>query len=103
MNYELGYESLERNIETVQRYINVRITDPLGLHLRNIVQIVKICKRFETEIFLHYNGRLSSTRSLTGMVFLEAGINAELTITARGKDSEVALETLSELEFFSVV
>lgn len=74
-----------------------KIADPVGLHLRAASRIVKLAKRFESDISIAYGGVEANAKSILGLATLQAHHLEELEIRAAGPDEAAALEALVHL------
>lgn len=73
------------------------VSDPVGFHLRAAGRIVKMTKRFESEVTIRYNGRQANAKSIMGLASLAAEYNTEVDIEVSGPDEETALTQLIHL------
>ena len=70
------------------------ITDKTGIHARPAAGIVEIAKRYNCEITIEANGKISSAKSITGLMALGATEGTRLSCRVSGQDSEQALRVL---------
>ncbi len=76
----------------------VKITNPLGLHLRPADKFVKLASSFaETEVRVRYQGHEFNGKSILELAMLAAECGTVLELEARGTDAEKAVEALAEL------
>lgn len=76
---------------------HLRLVNRLGLHARAASKLVQTASRFDSEIWLEYNGRRINAKSIMGVLLLGAPCGAELSVELDGDDAEHALEALQEL------
>lgn len=69
----------------------VKITNKLGLHLRAAYLLVKTASAFKSDVYLCKDGVEVDAKSIMGLLGLEAGLSAELTVKAKGPDEADAL------------
>jgi phosphocarrier protein len=76
---------------------SVTICNQRGLHARAAARFVKLASTFDAEVTVERNGQSVGGQSIMGLMMLAAGIGSEVTIGARGREAEAALEALAEL------
>ena len=75
----------------------VEITNEHGLHLRAANLLVRIAKRFQSDIRVFWNDRVANGKSILDLLTLGAESGALLEFEVIGPDSEEAAAALSEL------
>jgi phosphotransferase system HPr (HPr) family protein len=75
----------------------IRITDPLGLHLRPAAKLAILAKSFRSDIRVLCQGATADAKSLLDLVVLAAGCGSTLDLVAHGPDAEQAVAALSRL------
>lgn len=75
----------------------VTITALNGLHTRPSAQFVKAAKNFTSEITVLSNGKSASAKSLFKLQILGLTKGSVVTISAKGKDEQEAVEHLIKL------
>lgn len=73
------------------------VRNKLGLHARPAALFVKAASRFASDITVKRGANTVSGKSIMGLMTLEAGLGAALTVTAEGADADAALEELQQL------
>ncbi len=69
----------------------------MGLHLRAASRIVKVARRFTSEIQIAHDGVQTNAKSILGLASLVARHRAPVEISAEGPDAEDALTALVHL------
>jgi len=72
-----------------------KVSDENGIHARPAGIIVKCAKKFESELFMTYNGKQADMRKLFALMQLGVTAGAEIVIEATGDDEK---EAVTELE-----
>lgn len=75
----------------------VEVTDPLGLHLRPVADIVALARRFRAEVRVGCDGRTASARSVLDLMTLAAARGSRLELEADGPEAEAAMAALIDL------
>ena len=73
----------------------VDVTNPLGLHARAAARFVHAASEFEADITVAHGSRTVDGKSIMGLLLLTAPQGGQLTIQARGRDADAALDRLS--------
>ncbi len=81
--------------ETAVARRQVEITNRLGLHMRAADQFVKLARRFQCEIRVHYQGKECNGKSILDLTILAAVCGARLDLEACGPDAFAAVEALA--------
>ena len=77
--------------------IELKISNELGLHARPASIFVRVASAFKSEIIVEKDGEAVNGKSLIGLLMLAAGHGSSIKITAKGEDSNRAIETLHQL------
>jgi len=75
----------------------VRLSNARGLHARASAKFVRLAGDFDAEITVEKDGLSVCGTSIMGLMLLAAAQGDRLTISARGRDAEAALEALGKL------
>jgi phosphocarrier protein len=75
----------------------VKVSNPLGLHLRAAVQFVRLAGQFRADVRVVCEGRQGSGRSILDLTTLAAGCGSRLELEADGPDAEIAVAALAQL------
>ena len=81
--------------ETAVARRQVKITNRLGLHLRAADLFVRVARRFQCEIRVHYQGKESNGKSILDLTMLAAIRGSRLDLEACGPDAVEAVEALA--------
>ncbi len=73
------------------------VVNQLGIHARPAAYIVKEMQKFESNVFLIYNGSKRNAKSVLQVLSLGAPKDAEIVAEAEGADAESAIEKLTEI------
>jgi len=73
------------------------IQNKLGLHARPAALLVETASKYESDVFIIRNGFKVNGKSIMGVLMLAAEMGSELTVQARGKDAEEAVQALHDL------
>ncbi|OXS79393.1 HPr family phosphocarrier protein [Domibacillus enclensis] len=68
-----------------------------GLQARPAALFVQEANRFNAEIFLEKDGKKINAKSIMGIMSLALSNGEEVTISAEGRDSEEAVNTMAAL------
>ncbi len=75
----------------------IEITNKLGLHARAAAKLSHLANTFSSDIFLIYNQDKINAKSLLGILTMAASIGNNITIVAKGKDEEKAVNKITKL------
>jgi phosphocarrier protein HPr len=75
----------------------IEITNKLGLHARAAARLSHLANRFQSEIYLVYEGDKVNAKSLLGILTLAASVGNQITILADGKDEKKAISQVVSL------
>jgi len=73
------------------------IKNKQGLHARPAALFVQIANKFNSEITISRGKHKVNGKSIMGIMMLEAGSGAKVTMTASGDDAETAIRELEVL------
>ena len=65
-------------------------------HMRPAGLLVGVANMFESEIMVRFGTKISSAKSIFGILTLEAGKGARLYVSARGRDAKKAIKTINK-------
>ncbi len=77
--------------------ITVSITNKRGLHARASAKFVTMASGFDAEVTVCHDGASVTGTSIMGLMMLAAGMGDEISISATGRDAEVAVAKLTGL------
>jgi len=75
----------------------VTIKNKQGLHARPAALFVQIANKFDSDIIVSKGKTKVNGKSIMGIMMLEAGQGAKVTIVAKGEDAEAAMAELENL------
>jgi phosphocarrier protein HPr len=75
----------------------VRVTDPLGLHLRRCLAVVNAVRKHEAQVRVVGNGQIVDAASILGLLSLAAIPGTELVLSAKGPTADEALEDIANV------
>ena len=75
----------------------IEIINKLGLHARAAAKLSHLANRFQSEVFLIYEGDKVNAKSLLGILTLAASVGNRITILADGKDENKAISQVVNL------
>lgn len=75
----------------------VTIVNTKGLHARASAKFVQCAVKFDARITVKKDGSAVAGSSIMGLMMLGAGIGSEISITAKGRQAQAALDALSDL------
>ena len=76
---------------------DVRIVNPLGMHVRPGAEFVKVANKFKSAVEVHKDGAVVNGKSILGMMTLAAECGSTIRIKTNGEDAEQAMNALCEL------
>ncbi len=77
--------------------LQLRITNPAGLHARPAAIVVDRVRSFSAEIAIQANGRRANARSITALLGLGAAVGDDVRIVARGGDAQGAADAVAAI------
>lgn len=76
---------------------SVVIKNKQGLHARPAALFVQIANKFDSDITISKGRQKVNGKSIMGIMMLEAGKGAKVTMTIKGDDAEQAMRELEKL------
>ncbi len=76
---------------------SIVIKNKQGLHARPAALFVQIANKFDSEITVSKGKLKVNGKSIMGIMMLEAGMGAKITLAANGDDAERAVKELENL------
>ncbi len=75
----------------------VTVTSPNGLHLRPLEMLVSLARQYKSSIeIIKDNERIDGKSMMEGLALI-SGQGTQMTVIAKGKDAEEALDALAKL------
>lgn len=68
-----------------------------GLHARAAALFVKVASKFSCNVYIEFDGKKVSGKSIIGVMSLGAFLGEEITIITNGVDEKEAIEELTNL------
>ncbi|MEM9102113.1 MAG: HPr family phosphocarrier protein [Pseudomonadota bacterium] len=75
-----------------------KIINKKGLHARAAAEVVNLTAKFQSSISIEVNDKIAATNSLIQLLMLAAAKGSEVTVVAKGEDSQHAASAL--IHFF---
>jgi phosphocarrier protein len=75
----------------------IPITNKRGLHARASAKFVQTAEKFDAELTVTRNGESVGGTSIMGLMMLSAGIGTSITVSAKGREAQAALDAITEL------
>ena len=75
----------------------VVIKNKQGLHARPAALFVQIANKFDSDVIVSKGKAKVNGKSIMGIMMLEAGRGAKVTITTKGEDAQQAITELENL------
>ncbi len=76
---------------------HVTILNKAGLHARPSSMIVKVASKYNSEVYLGYEGNMINAKSIMGVMTLGAGYGVELKLVVDGSDEGDAIKEIGAL------
>jgi len=73
------------------------IKNSLGLHARPASLFVQVATSYQSDIFVEKDGEVINAKSLMGLLMLSAGYGTIIKVSAKGSDSEDAIQAIGDL------
>lgn len=73
------------------------IINKRGLHARASAKFVQTAEKFDAELTVTRNGESVGGTSIMGLMMLSAGIGTTITVAAKGREAEAAINAITEL------
>jgi phosphotransferase system HPr (HPr) family protein len=84
-------------VESDEIALELKITNPHGLHARPAANVVDRVRPFSAEVLIHANGRKANARSITALLGLGAAVGDDVRIVARGADAASAADAVAAI------
>ncbi|MGQ3355088.1 MAG: HPr family phosphocarrier protein [Phreatobacter sp.] len=97
MAQDEGAHAAEASTATGTVVRELPILNKRGLHARASAKFVACADRFDATIKVSRAGETVDASSIMGLMMLAAGIGTSITLTARGREAEAAVEALAAL------
>ena len=78
-------------------FVDIVITNRLGLHARAAAKLTQLAGKYTSEIFISRGERRVNAKSIMGVMMLAAGLGSEVRIDAEGPDATEALNAIEAL------
>ncbi len=78
-------------------FINIVISNKLGLHARAAAKLTQLAGKFKSEIFIARGAQRVNAKSIMGVMMLAAGLGVTVKVDAEGEDAEQALAHIQSL------
>lgn len=78
-------------------FVDIVITNRLGLHARAAAKLTQLAGKYTSEIFISRGERRVNAKSIMGVMMLAAGLGSEVRIDAEGPDATEALDAIEAL------
>ena len=76
---------------------DMAITNQRGLHARASAKFVKCAEGFNADITVSKDGQSVPATSIMGLMMLAAGIGTTITVAAKGREAQAAMDAITEL------
>ncbi len=76
----------------MKRTVEVKLQN--GLEARPVAMLVQVASRFDSKIYLEYEGKKVNAKSIMGMMSLGLIANSEVAVEADGADEAAAIEEI---------
>ena len=73
------------------------IINKRGLHARASAKFVQTAEKFDAEMTVTRNGETVGGTSIMGLMMLAAGIGTSITVSAKGREAQAAIDAITEL------
>lgn len=78
-------------------FIDLVISNKLGLHARAAAKLTQLAGRYNSEIFISRGAQRVNAKSIMGVMMLAAGLGVSVKIEALGADEDQALSNIQAL------
>lgn len=76
---------------------DIIVSNQLGIHARPAAAIVQCVLKFESDVFIAFNGSRINAKSIMGLLTLAATRGSRLKIVCNGRDAEAAMKAVEDL------
>jgi len=73
------------------------IKSTVGLHASLAAKVVQTASKYDVDIKLLYNDKVVDVKSILGLISLAIPSGENVTLIAKGKDSEVAINEIEKI------
>lgn len=73
------------------------IINKRGLHARASAKFVQTAEKFDADMTVTRNGETVGGTSIMGLMMLAAGIGTSITVSAKGREAQAAIDAITEL------
>jgi phosphocarrier protein FPr len=84
-------------VRTDEVALELRITNPHGLHARPAANVVDRLRPFNAEVVIHANGRKANAKSITALLGLGAAVGDDVRVVARGAQAQAAADAVAAI------
>ncbi len=75
----------------------VYVVNKLGIHARPAAALVQCVLKFDSEVFLLFNGSRVNAKSIMGLLTLAATQGSRLTVSCKGTDADAAMKAIKDV------
>ena len=75
----------------------ILIKSTVGLHASLAAKVVQAASKYDVDIKLLYNDKIVDVKSILGLISLAVPSGENITLIAKGKDSEVAVNEIEKI------
>ena len=75
----------------------IPIINKRGLHARASAKFVQTAEKFDAEMTVTRYGETVGGTSIMGLMMLAAGIGTSITVSAKGREAQAAIDAITEL------
>ena len=75
----------------------ILIKSTVGLHASLAAKVVQAASKYDVDIKLLYNDKIVDVKSILGLISLAVPSGENVTLIAKGKDSEVAVNEIEKI------
>lgn len=73
------------------------IINKRGLHARASAKFVQMAERYDADMTVTRNGETVGGTSIMGLMMLAAGIGTSITVSAKGREAQEAIDAIAGL------
>jgi len=73
------------------------IKSTVGLHASLAAKVVQTASKYDVDIKLLYNDKVVDVKSILGLISLAIPSGENVTLIAKGKDSEIAINEIEKI------
>ena len=75
----------------------IPVTNKLGIHARPAAALVNTVLRFQSDVYISFNGSRVNAKSIMGLLTLAATCGSRLTVTCTGPDAKEAMQAVRDI------